>query len=81
MLKASATAKSRETQSELNRQSKEAIKDAEIQAKLEIEDARIAADMLKKQIEDDKEVDMAAMENLTQLANEQMKEMTDDEER
>ena len=81
MLKASATAKSRETQSELNRQSKEAIKDAEIQAKLEIEDARIAADMLKKQIQDDKEVDMAAMENLTQLANEQMKEMTDDEER
>ena len=81
MLKASATAKSRETQSELNRQSKEAIKDAEIQAKLEIEDARITADMLKKQIQDDKEVDMAAMENLTQLANEQMKEMTDDEER
>ena len=81
MLKASATAKSRETQSELNRQSKEAIKDAEIQAKLEIEDARIAADMLKKQIQDDKEVDMAAMENLTQLANEQMKEMTNDEER
>ena len=81
MLKASATAKSRETQSELNRQSKEAIKDAEIQAKLEIEDARITADMLKKQIQDDKEVDMAAMENLTQLANEQMKEMTNDEER
>jgi len=80
MLKASATNKSKETQSELNRQSKEAIKEAEIQAKIEIEDAKITADMLKKQIEDDKEMDMAALENLTQLANEQMKEITNGDE-
>ena len=37
--------------------------------------------MLKKQMQDDKEIDMAALENLTQFANEQIKEMTDDEER
>jgi hypothetical protein len=37
--------------------------------------------MLKKQMDDDKEMDMAALENLVQLASEQMKEMTNDEER
>ena len=81
MLKASATANSREEQSQLNRESKEAIKEAELTTRKEIEEAKIAADMLKKQMQDDKEIDMAALENLTQFANEQIKEMTDDEER
>ena len=81
MLKASATANSREEQSQLNRESKEAIKEAELTTRKEIEEAKIAADMLKKQMQDDKEIDMAALENLTQFASEQIKEMTDDEER
>jgi hypothetical protein len=81
MLKASATANSRETQSQLNRESKEAMKEAELATRKEIEEAKIAADMLKKQMEDDKEMDMAALQNLTQLANEQMKEINNDDER
>ena len=92
MLKASATAKSKEEQSELNRESKEAIKEAELQTKIQIEQAKIESvnerelartisEMLKKQMDDDKEMDMAALENLVQLASEQMKEMTNDEER
>ena len=91
MLKASATAKSKEEQSELNRESKEAIKEAELQTKIQIEQAKIESvnerelartisEMLKKQMDDDKEMDMAALENLVQLASEQMKEMTNDEE-
>ena len=81
MLKESATANSREEQSQLNRESKEAIKEAELTTRKEIEEAKIAADMLKKQMQDDKEMDMAALENLTQFASEQIKEITDDEER
>ena len=81
MLKASATANSRETQSQLNRESKEAMKEAELNTRKEIEEAKIAADMLKKQMEDDKEMDMAALKNLTQFASEQMKEINDDDER
>ena len=91
MLKASATAKSKEEQSELNRESKEAIKEAELQTKIQIEQAKIESvnerelartisEMLKKQMDDNKEMDMAALENLVQLASEQMKEMTNDEE-
>ena len=81
MLKASATANSRETQSQLNRESKEAMKEAELSTRKEIEEAKIAADMLRKQMDDDKEMDMAALENLTQFASEQIKEISDDEER
>jgi len=81
MLKASATANSRETQSQLNRESKEAMKEAELSTRKEIEEAKIAADMLRKQMDDDKEIDMAALQNLTQFASEQMKEISDDEER
>ena len=81
MLKASATANSREAQSQLNRESKEAIKEAELATRKEIEEAKIAADMLRKQMDDDKEMDMAALENLTQFASEQMKETNNDEER
>jgi hypothetical protein len=81
MLKASATANSREEQSQLNRESKEAMKEAELATRKEIEEAKIAADMLKKQMEDDKEMDMVALQNLTQLANEQMKEINNDDER
>ena len=71
---------------------KEAIKEAELQTKIQIEQAKIESvnerelartisEMLKKQMDDDKEMDMAALENLVQLASEQMKEMTNDEER
>ena len=92
MLKASAASKSKEEQSERNRESKEAIKEAELQTKIQIEQAKIESvnerelartisEMLKKQMDDDKEMDMAALENLVQLASEQMKEMTNDEER
>ena len=81
MLKASATANSRETQSQLNRESKEAMKEAELNTRKEIEEAKIAADMLKKQMEDDKEMDMAALQNLTQFASEQMTEINNDDER
>ena len=91
MLKASAASKSKEEQSELNRESKEAIKEAEFQTKIQIEQAKIESvnerefartisEMLKKQMDDDKEMDMAALENLVKLASEQMKEMTNDEE-
>ena len=81
MLKASATNNIKETQAQLNRDSKEAIKEAELTTRKEIEEAKIAADMLKKQIDDDKEMDMAALQNLTQFASEQMKETNNDEER
>ena len=81
MLKASATNNIKETQAQLNRDSKEAIKEAELTTRKEIEEAKIAADMLKKQIDDDKEMDMAALQNLTQFASEQMKEINNDEER
>ena len=91
MLKASANSKTKEEQAELNRESKEAIKEAEFQTKIQIEQAKIESinerelartisEMLKKQMDDDKEMDMAALENLVQLASEQMKEMTNDEE-
>ena len=91
MLKASAASKSKEEQGELNRESKEAIKEAELQTKIEIEQAKIESvndrefartisEMLKKQMDDDKEMDTAALENLVKLASEQMKEMTNDEE-
>ena len=91
MLKASANSKTKEEQAELNRESKEAIKEAELQTKIQIEQAKIESvnerelartisEMLKKQMDDDKEMDMAALENLVQLASEQMKEMTNDEE-
>jgi hypothetical protein len=91
MLKASANSKTKEEQAELNRESKEAIKEAELQTKIQIEQAKIESvnerelartisEMLKKQTDDNKEMDMAALENLVQLASEQMKEMTNDEE-
>jgi len=91
MLKASANSKTKEEQAELNRESKEAIKEAELQTKIQIEQAKIESvnerelaktisEMLKKQMDDNKEMDMAALENLVELASEQMKEMTNDEE-
>ena len=83
--------KLKKNRAELNRESKEAIKEAELQTKIQIEQAKIESvnerelartisEMLKKQMDDDKEMDMAALENLVQLASEQMKEMTNDEE-
>jgi hypothetical protein len=92
MLKSTAMSKQKEEQSQLNRDSKESIKEAELQTKIDIEQAkldiekqreftRIISEMIKKQMDDQKEMDTVAMENLIQLANEQMKEMTNDEER
>lgn len=91
MLKATAQSKSREEQAEENRVSKEAIKEAELQTKLQIEEGkldladkkeyvRVLVDMLKKQQEDDKEMDQAALENLIKLADSQFKEMRNDAE-
>ena len=47
MLKSTGQSKSREQQSQLNRESKEAIKEAEIQAKLKIEETKIDLDQRK----------------------------------
>jgi len=91
MLKATAISKQKEEQSQLNRDSKESIKEAELQTKIDIEQAkldiekqreftRIISEMIKKQMDDQKEMDTVAMENLIQLANEQMKENNYDEE-
>ena len=91
MLKSTAQSKSREEQAEENRQSKEAIKEAELQTKLKIEEGKldladkkeyvkVLVDMLKKQMEDDKEMDQAALENLIKLADSQFKEMRNDAE-
>jgi len=92
MLKATGQAKSREQQGELNRESKEAIKEAEIQAKLQIEESKIDLDqrkelakyiseMLKQQMQDQKELDQTAIENMIELANQQLTEMRNDAER
>ena len=91
MLKATAQSESREEQAEQNRISKEAIKEAELQTKLQIEEGKldladkkeyvkVLVDMLKKQMEDDKEMDQAALENLIKLADSQLKEMRKDAE-
>ena len=91
MLKATAQSESREEQAEENRLSKEAIKEAELQTKLQIEEGKldladkkeyikVLVDMLKKQMEDDKEMDQAALENLIKLADSQFKEMRNDAE-
>ena len=92
MLKSTGQSKSREQQSQLNRESKEAIKEAEIQAKLKIEETKIDLDqrkelakymseMLKKQMEDQKEIDQTAIENMLKVANQQITEMRNDAER
>jgi predicted DNA-binding protein YlxM (UPF0122 family) len=91
MLKATAQSKSRDEQAEQNRVSKEAIKEVELQTKLEIEEGKldladkreyvkVLVDMLKKQQDDDKEMDQAALENLIKLADSQFKEMRNDAE-
>jgi len=91
MLKVTAQSKSREEQAEENRVSKEAIKEAELQTKLQIEEGKldladkkeyvkVLVDMLKKQQDDDKEMDQAALENLIKLADSQFKEMRNDAE-
>jgi len=92
MLKATGQAKSREQQGELNRESKEAIKEAELQTKLQIEESKIELDqrkelakyiseMLKQQMQDQKELDQTAIENMIELANQQLTEMRNDAER
>jgi hypothetical protein len=91
MLKATAQSKSREEQAEENRASKEAMKEAELRTKLEIEEGKldladkkeyvkVFVDMLKKQMDDDKEMDEVALENLIKLADSQFKEMKNDAE-
>ena len=91
MLKSTAQSKSREDQAEENRVSKEAIKEAELQTKLQIEEGKldladkkeyvkVLVDMLKKQQDDDKEMDQVALENLIKLADSQFKEMRNDAE-
>jgi len=91
MLKSTAQSKSREEQAEENRQSKEAIKEAELQTKLKIEEGKldladkkeyvkVLVDMLKKQMEDQKEIDQTAIENMLKVANQQITEMRNDAE-
>jgi len=92
MLKATGQSKTKEEQAQLNRESKEAIKEAELQAKIQIEESKIDLDkrkdlakyiseMLKKQMEDQKEIDQTAIENMLKVANQQMMEMRNDAER
>ena len=92
MLKSTGQSKSREQQSQLTRESKEAIKEAELQAKIQIEESKIDLDqrkelakyvseMLKKQMENQKEIDQTAIENMLKVANQQMMEIRNDEER
>ena len=70
----------------------EAIKEAEIQAKIQIEESKLELDqrkelakymseMLKKQMEDQKEIDQTAIENMLKVANQQMMEIRNDAER
>jgi hypothetical protein len=92
MLKATGQSKTKEEQAQLNRESKEAIKEAELQAKIQIEESKIDLDqrkelakyvseMLKKQMENQKEIDQTAIENMLKVANQQMMEIRNDEER
>ena len=92
MLKATGQSKTKEEQAQLNRESKEAIKEAELQAKIQIEESKIDLDkrkdlakyiseMLKKQMEDQKEIDQTAIENMLKVANQQMTEIRNDAER
>ena len=92
MLKATGQSKTKEEQAQLNRESKEAIKEAELQAKIQIEESKIDLDkrkdlakyiseMLKKQMNDQKEIDQTAIENMLKVANQQMMEIRNDEER
>jgi predicted methyltransferase len=92
MLKVTGQSKMKEEQAQLNRESKEAIKEAEIQAKIQIEESKLELDqrkelakymseMLKKQMEDQKEIDQTAIENMLKVANQQITEMRNDAER
>jgi predicted PP-loop superfamily ATPase len=92
MLKVTGQSKMKEEQAQLNRESKEAIKEAEIQAKIQIEESKLEldqrkelakymSDMLKKQMEDQKEIDQTAIENMLKVANQQITEMRNDAER
>jgi len=92
MLKATGQADSRKEQMQLNRESKQAIKEAELKTKEEIElnkielekDKEIAkymVEMIKQQMNDQKEIDQTTIENMLKVANQQMMEIRNDEER
>jgi len=77
---------------QLNRESKQAIKEAELKTKEEIElnkielekDKEIAkymVEMIKQQMNDQKEIDQTTIENMLKVANQQMMEIRNDEER
>ena len=92
MLKATGQADSRKEQMQLNRESKETIKQAELKTKEQIESeklelekdkhiAKYMVEMIKKQMNDQKEIDQTAIENMLKVANQQMTEMRNDAER
>ena len=92
MLKATGQADSRKEQMQLNRESKETIKQAELKTKEQIESeklelekdkhiAKYMVEMIKKQMDDQKEIDQSTVENMLKIANQQMTEMRNDAER
>jgi glutaredoxin len=77
---------------QLNRESKETIKQAELLTKEQIEFEKIEleknkelakylVEMLKKQMDDEKEIKQSTIENMLNVANQQMMEMRNDAER
>ena len=91
MLKATGQADSRKEQMKLNRESKETIKQAELKTKEELElnklelekDKEIAkymVEMIKQQMNDQKEIDQTTIENMLKVANQQITEMRNDAE-
>jgi len=92
MLKATGQSESRKEQMQLNRESKETIKQAELLTKEQIELEKIEleknkelakylVEMLKKQMDDEKEIKQSTIENMLNVANQQLMEMRNDAER
>ena len=92
MLKATGQSESRKEQMQLNRESKETIKQAELLTKEQIEFEKIEleknkelakylVEMLKKQMDDEKEIKQSTIENMLNVANQQLMEMRNDAER
>ena len=91
MLKTGATDKFKREKADLDRDSKEKLKDMEIMAKVALEDfkinkederevARVMKDMLQANMKDNKELDMKGLDALVKMAISQQKEISNDEE-
>ena len=91
MLKIGATDKFKREKSDLDRESKEKIKDMELMAKIALEDfkinkederevTQIMKEMFMANRKENQELDMKGLDALVKMAISQQKEMTNDEE-